>query len=97
MFYTKPEQINPLAYYIFIGEKTINISDPNRYKLHYYCAHNCQDILYDIAKNAIDVNKLNTLDLWFNLLDSKDDDYRIAFPELIGVDLGKIPTNLAKY
>lgn len=87
--YTRLDQIIPAAYNILVEKKSINSSDPNRYKLHFECAHDARDVLIDIAGNAVDFTKQDEVKLWLNLVEDRIEGYRAAYLELTGIDFAK--------
>jgi hypothetical protein len=87
--FTRLDQIIPAAYSILIENKSINQSDPNRYKLHYECAQDARDMLIDIAGNAFRYKDTNELKLWLNIVESRIEGYRSAYRELTRIDLGR--------
>lgn len=87
--YNRLDQIIPAAYNILVEKKSINLSDPNRYKLHFECAQDARDVLIDIAGNAFNFSDPNELKIWLNLVESRIEGYRAAYLGLTGIDLAK--------
>jgi hypothetical protein len=83
------DQIIPAAYNILVEKKSINLTEPNRFKLHMQCANDARDILIDIAGNAIDFTNEADLKTWLNVIEPRVEGYRAAYLDLTGIDLAK--------
>lgn len=87
--YERLDQIIPAAYNILVEKKSDTTVEPNRYKLHYECAHDGRDILIDIAGNAVNFTNTDELGTWLNIVEDRIEGYRVAYLELTGIDLSK--------
>jgi hypothetical protein len=87
--YERLDQIIPAAYSILVDKKSINTSEPNRFKLLMGIAKDGRNIVMDLVNPAINFENIEELKTWTRIIEPHVQSYVAAFQELTGIDLGK--------
>jgi hypothetical protein len=87
--YERLDQIIPAAYSILVDKKSINTSEPNRFKLLMGLARDGRNIVMDLVNPAINFENIEELKTWTRIIEPHVQSYVAAFQELTGIDLGK--------
>ena len=87
--YDRLDQIIPAAYSILVEKKSINTSEPNRFKLLIGLARDGRNLVMDLVNPSINFENIEELKTWTRIIEPHLQSYVAAFQELTGLDLGK--------